>query len=359
MQDHLEFQALRPIKGFSTATINQLKTKVMKFAEVIGIDVSKSTLDVWIYTNDAYKVFDNTRKGYHSLLSWVRKNTECLLDQVLFCFEHTGIYSYALSKYMSEKQFHFAIISGLEIKRSMGIRRGKDDKIDARQIALYGYRRKAEIKCSQLPEEEITQLRQLFSLRERLVRQKAGYQATMKEQVRFLKRSDNTLLFSVPSHLIKELDKEINRIELQMETIVEESSELNRLYKLITSITGIGSQTALYLIIITNGFLLFDDPRKLASYAGVAPFPYRSGSSVRGRTRVSKMANKKLKSLLNSCARSAIQYDPELRLYYERRTKAGKDKMNTLNAVRNKLLYRVFAVVKRGTPFVNTHAYAA
>lgn len=331
----------------------------MKFAEVIGIDVSKSTLDVCIYSKDVYSVFDNTRKGYNNLLSWVRKNTKSLLDQVLFCFEHTGIYSFALSRYMSEKELYFAIISGLEIKRSMGIRRGKDDKIDARQIALYGHRRKAEIKCYQLPEEGITQLRQLFSLRERLVKQKAGYQATMKEQSRFLKRSDNALLYSIPGHLIKELDKGINSIEHQMKAIVEESSELYRLYKLITSITGIGNQTALYLIIVTNGFLLFDDPRKLASYAGVAPFPYRSGSSVRGRTKVNNMANKKLKSLLNSCARSAIQYDPELRIYYERRTKAGKDKMNTLNAVRNKLLYRVFAVVKRGTPFVNTHAYAA
>lgn len=331
----------------------------MKFVEIVGIDVSKSTLDVCIYSLDTYSTFDNSPSGYRKLVSWVKRSINCLLDQVLFCCEHTGIYSYPLSKYLSEKHHNFAIISGLEIKRSMGIQRGKDDKIDAQRIALYGYRRKEEIKLYQLPEDEIAQLHQLYTLRERLVKQRAGYQATMKDQTQFFKISDNKLLFSIPKRLIKEFDKDIERIDAQMDAIVEENSELTQLYKLITSITGIGRQTALYLIIVTNGFLLFDDPRKLASYAGIAPFPYSSGTSVKGRTKVSKLANKKLKSLLNMCARAAIQHDPELKLYFERRTEAGKDKMNSLNAVRNKLLYRVFAVIKRGTPFVNTHAYAA
>ena len=331
----------------------------MKFTEVIGIDVSKSTLDVCIYSLDTYSTFDNSNSGYRSLLSWVKQNVNCLFDQVLLCFEHTGIYSFPLSKFMSNKQCNYAIISGLEIKRSMGIQRGKDDKIDAQKIALYGYRRKEEIKTYQLQEDAIIQLNQLYTLRERLVKQRGGYLATLKDQAQFLNRSDNKLLFAIPKRLIKELDKNIERIDQQLDAIVEENTELTRLYKLITSITGIGRQTALYLIIVTNGFLLFDDPRKLASYAGIAPFPYRSGTSIKGRTKVSNLANKKLKALLNMCARSAIQFDPELKIYFERRTEAGKDKMNSLNAVRNKLLYRVFAVIKRGTPYVNTHAYAA
>src|SRR5665647_3923183 len=100
-------------------------------------------------------------------------------------------------------------------------------------------------------------------------------------------------------------------------------------FKLVTSITGIGRQTALLLIVVTNNFLWFNDHRKLASYAGIAPFPYTSGTSIKGRNKVSPLANKKLKSLLSSCAVSAIRNDPEMKIYFNRRTESGKHKMNT------------------------------
>ena len=126
---------------------------------------------------------------------------------------------------------------------------------------------------------------------------------------------------------------------------------------LITSIDGAGTQTALFMIAFTAGFTLFENLRKFASYAGIAPFPHQSGTSIRGRTRISSLGNMKFKSLLSNCATSAIMNNAEINAYYRRRINEGKDKMSTINVIRNKILGRIFAVVQRGTPYVNTMAY--
>ncbi len=331
----------------------------MKFDEAIGIDVSKKTLDACIHSLQIFTTVPNTKRGYIKLFSWVTKSKGCSLANSLFCFEHTGMYSYALASFMSEKHMSYIIVPGLEIKRSLGIQRGKNDQIDARKIAQYAYRRREEVKLFQLPRASINKIRQLLSLREKLVKQRAGYEASLKDQSDFIKSSENKLLFSIPRKLIKELNLQIESIEKEIDLVLEENPEIKNNYRLITSITGVGRQTALQLIVVTNNFLSFDDPRKLASYAGVAPFPYTSGTSIKGKTKVNSMANMRLKSLLSACAVSAIRYDPEMKIYYKRRSEIGKHKMNIINAVRNKLLSRVFAVVKRESPYVPLCRHAA
>lgn len=122
---------------------------------------------------------------------------------------------------------------------------------------------------------------------------------------------------------------------------------------------GIGPQTAAYLIIVTNAFGSFNNWRQLACYAGVAPFEYSSGSSIKGRTKVNHMADKKLKSLLNMCALNAKRYDGEIKQYFERKVNEGKNKMLVLNNIRCKLLSRIFAIINRNTPYVNLQKFAA
>lgn len=331
----------------------------MKFEEAIGIDVSKSTLDACIHNLQIFTQVANTKTGYAKLISWVIKSTGCPTDKIMFCFEHTGMYSYALACYMSERQMNYIMVPGLEIKRSLGIQRGKNDRVDAMRIAQYAYRRREEVTTYHLPEKAINKIRQLLSLREKLVRQRAGFEASLKDQADFMNSSENKLLFSIPKKLIMELNRQIENIERELDLVLAESPDLENNYKLITSITGIGRQTALQLIVVTNNFLSFDDYRKLASYAGVAPFPYTSGISIKGKTKVSSLANMRLKSLLSACAVSSIRHDPEMKIYFDRRTEVGKHKMNIINAVRNKLLARVFAIVKRGTPYVPLCQYAA
>ena len=112
--------------------------------------------------------------------------------------------------------------------------------------------------------------------------------------------------------MIQFITKNIKDIELAMKDIINTDQELKSQYKLITSIKGIGNQTALFMITATNGFSKFKSWRKFAAYSGIAPFPNSSGTSIRGKTKVSNLANKKMKSLFDLCAKSAIQNNPEM-----------------------------------------------
>jgi transposase len=116
---------------------------------------------------------------------------------------------------------------------------------------------------------------------------------------------------------------------------------------------------ALVAIIKTHNFTRFPNARKFACFCGTAPFEHSSGTSIKKKSRVSHLADKKMKSLLDLSAKSAIQYDKELREYYLKRTEGGKSKMSTINIVRNKILYRMFAVIKRQTPFFENYLQTA
>lgn len=331
----------------------------MKILDTVGIDISKLTFDVRIYKSQSYKQFENSKKGFKELIKWVFQNSSFSKENILFAFEHTGLYSYQLSVYLTEQKFPFSLISGLEIKKSIGIARGKDDKVDATKIALYAYRLRDEIKAYELPTEQVLSLKHLLSLRERLVKQRAGYKASYNEQKRVLILKNNKSLFSIQCKTIKYLTKQIVDIEKEMKSIIKSDNKLSLQFKLITSINGVGTQTALFMIVYTHGFTKFATWRKFASYCGIAPFPNSSGSSLKGKTRVSHLANKKIKSLLDLCAKSAIQHNPEMKTYYYKRLDIGKNKMSTINIIRNKLLSRIFAVIERQTPYVDIMKYAA
>lgn len=331
----------------------------MKFKEIIGIDISKSKLDVRIHSTQDFRIFDNSNPGFNELKKWVSKNSSCSLNETLFVMEHTGRYSHNLSLYLAQKTISFKLVAGLEVKRSLGIQRGKDDKIDATKIALYGYRLRDEIEPTLLPGNELLKLKRLLSLRKRMVRYRAGFKASLREDKAFLPKKGNSQFFKYQENMIYSLSREINKIEAEMFSIVDASDKLSIYFELITSIKGIGPLTALYIIVYTDGFIKFNDARKFASYVGIAPFPNKSGSSLSGKTRVSHLANKEIKSLLELYARTAILYNPEMKKYYLRRLEKGKNKTSTLNISRNKLLARVFAVVKRGTPYVDIYKFAA
>jgi len=329
----------------------------MDIKEVIGIDVGKNLNEARIHTNQKLFEFENNIGGFKALEKWVVNNVKCHKNKIMFAFEHTGLYSYPMSVYFTEKGYSYIVIPGLELKRSMGITRGKDDKIDAKRIATYAYEKRSNLRPFELPQEEIIQIKRLLSLREKLVKQRAGYKSTLGEFKKFLKRKDNIMLFDIHQKMIKELSKQIEKLENKLTEIIKNDKQLKQMYELIISIKGVGPQTALFLIAYTDKFTKFDNWRKFASYCGIAPFPNRSGISIRGRTKVSNLANKKIKSLLDLCAKTSIQHNAEMKLYYEKRIKIGKPKMSTINIIRNKILSRIFAVIQRGTPYVNTMGY--
>jgi len=317
--------------------------------------VSKPFIDAFIYTTKKHKRFKNSNKGFNEMLLWVDKYTEIKNIERLYAFEHTGLYSLPLSIYLTENDTSFILIPGLELKRSLGIARGKDDEIDAKAIALFAYRRRED----KLPSKNLLELRRLLSLREKLVKQRAGYKSTNTEIKAFLTKKEHALYFKVHSDMIRTLTKQIKLVEKQLLSIIKDDEALKKMYELIVGIKSVGTQTALFMITFTNGFTLFESHRKFASYSGIAPFPYQSGISIKGKSKVHPFANKKFKSLLSNCAVNAIVNNAEMRIYYQRRIKEGKSKMSTINIIRNKLLSRIFAVVQRGTPYVDTLAYAS
>ena len=333
-----------------------------KFDYYIGIDVSKLTLDVTILyereniTETKYYKIENNEK---SIAQFVKnKLVRYDLKQLLFCFEDTGIYSMPLAYYLSDNKIAYWQVPSVEIKRSKGISRGKDDKTDSKDIAFYARTHTHKLRQGKMSSTSIQQLRLLFTEREKVLKALASFEKT-SENKEFISKEVFNAVASVNKQVICQLKKTLKCIEEKMMTIIESEEKLNRQYRLATSIPGVGTQTAIYLLVATKGFDAFENWRQLACYAGVAPFPYQSGTSIRGRNKVHPLADKKLKSLLNMGAICAVRHDREMKAYYERKIKEGKAKMLVINNVRAKLLARVFAVINRGTPFVNTCKFAA
>jgi len=319
--------------------------------EVLGIDISKLTIDVYLHVNQSHELFNNNPAGFRKLISWLKKK-KIILKDLLICFEHTGMYSFELANFLTIKNIDYVMESAIQIKRSMGIVRGKNDKIDAQRIADYAYRRRDKLEFSVLPSKMIFKIQKLLSLRETMVKQRAGYKVTVQENSRILVKSEYKCFFEAQNKLIKSLTTQICKVEEEIKLIITSDFKLENTYNLITSISGVGFIVAAYFISTTSCFTKFKNGRKYACYCGTAPFEYSSGTSIHFKTRVNPMANKKMKSLLNMSARSAITCDPELKEYYHRKVEQGKNKMSTLNIIRNKIIHRVFAVVNRGTPYV-------
>jgi len=332
------------------------------FNYYIGINVSKLTLDVCILrecengTAQVHYKIENSEKSIAQFLK--KKFGSAPADRLLFCFEDTGIYSFPLACYLHENSLIYCRIPAVEIKRSKGITRGKDDKTDAEDIAFYAFSNTHKLRPSAIPATSIQQLKLLVAEREKILKALSMFERT-NENKGFIAKEVFETVADMNSSITRCLKKNLKKIEAEMMEIIASQEQLSQQYKLVTSIPGVGMQTAVYLLIATKGFEAFENWRQLACYAGVAPFPYQSGTSIRGRTKVHPLADKKLKSLLNMCAMVAVRHDHELKAYYERKTAEGKAKMLVLNNVRAKLLARVFAVINRKTPFVDTRKFAA
>ena len=328
-----------------------------QFINAIGIDVSKNTLEVHDHLGQLSVQVPNRNEGFNQLLKWTRKSNG-KLSQVLFCLEHTGMYSLPLAVYLTEQKIAFAMVPGLQIKRSIGIQRGKSDQADAQAIARFAFLHREEVNPYKLPSAQILELKSLLSLREKMVSHRAGYQATRKEMKAF-SSIKSKLMLTIQSKLIGELGAQIAEIEKQIRSIISSDPELKRIFDLVTSVKGVGLIVGTTIMVYTNCFTAFDDWRKFACYCGIVPFPFQSGTSIRGKMKLHHLANKRLKALLSNAASTSINYNPEMKLYYQRRLNEGKSKMSTQNIIRNKIVARVFAVVQRGTPYVDTFRYAA
>jgi transposase len=328
----------------------------MQSSLFIGVDISKATLDVSILSpNDAniihYHQFTNNANGFRQLLRWLKQNSEGVPPNAWkVCMENTGMYSLELNCFLHQKGIWQCLENALQIKRSMGVVRGKTDKADSRTIALYAFRFSDQLKPYVLPGKTLQRLRALFAQRERLVGMHRRLQLAIKslkgyawELVKDIQKQNETLL--------KNLSAQINSVDNALKECLKEDRDLACKAKLVQSVPGIGLQTTAYLLIVSRGMQSFDSPRQFACYSGCAPFEHSSGVSVRGKTKVHFIANKKMKTLLHMAAINAITFNEELKVYYQRKISEGKNPMSVINAVRFKLICRIFSVVKRGEQY--------
>lgn len=322
-----------------------------KLKYVAGVDISKKTFDVTISDVSLkaiqvnYKLFDNNLKGFKQLKKWL-KSLKMGFSEVLFCMENTGIYHRLLASYLSSEEAFVWVENGTQIKWSMGVQRGKNDKVDSERIMTYA---KRHIDSAKLYEEKDTDLQQvadLLAVRKRLMDCVKRLKVPAKELKSAGLKEQAKLVIKVSAKSIKALEKDIEEVEVAIKNLIKNNEELNEVYTYTTSVKSVGFVAASYLLVYTNGFTRFTSSKQIASYCGIAPFEYSSGTSIKGRTRVHHMANKDLKSVLHMCAISALASNQEMKVYFKRKVDEGKNKMLVINAVRNKILARVFSCVK-------------
>jgi len=331
----------------------------MKNNLIIGIDVSKSTLDIFILHLNYHFIVENSPAGFSTLLETCCTILACNTQNLYLCFENTGRYSRPLAVFCQQSAIPFSMVNALDVKQSRGLIRGKSDKKDAKTLAMYAIRKQNELQPTVLHEPVVGKLRQLLNQRDKLIKHRTAYKNTIKDLQDCFVEGETDFIRQTNKRLIAQLNEEIKNTEHEIETVFESMPHWQNNYLLIQSVKGIGPVLAKYLMIYTENFTRFNNPKKFACYAGIAPFEYSSGTSIKGKTRLHPCANKHLKSLLNIAAMSAIQLNGEYKKYYQRRNTEGKNKMSTLNIIRNKLVFRAFAVVKRQTPYVDLTTFAA
>lgn len=326
----------------------------MQFKFFVGIDVSKDALDFSVVSEGKELSncrIENSVRAIKAAVKNLMKVKGFNLSEALFCLEYTGVYNNYITSTLHVMKANVWVEKAIEIKRSSGLLRGKSDKVDAQRIAFFAFRNRDKVRLWTPPRLVIQQLKRLTSIRERLLIMISQLKKQISESEKFDPKEVFILVKNSCQATGKALKADIKKVEKQINEVIKSDVSLKHLFELITSVEGIGKVIACDMILNTNEFKNISEPKKYACYSGVVPFEHRSGSSVRGRSRVSHFANKNSKRLLHMAAMSIIRSTGELKTYWLRKLEEGKHKMVVLNAIRNKLIQRVFAIVKRGSRY--------
>lgn len=330
----------------------------METIYILGIDMAKKTFQAALTLdghNMAESSVENTSAGIKSYFQGLKKMFS--FSQLIVCVEHSGIYTYRLLDYLAKNNIKVCVESALQIQRSQGLKRGKSDRVDAVRIAQYAHKNVKDLIFWTPPRKVIERIKSLLATRARLVNARVQLTVPIKEQesidADLRKLSEKSCRKTIAA-----IAADIDKIEKEIRLLIKSDRQISEQMAYATSVPGIGPITALNMIICTGEFERISESKKFACYTGVAPFEHSSGTSVRGKTRVSKLANMNMKKLLHMAALSSITCSKELRAFYDRKVTEGKNKMSVLNAVRNKLISRVFACVKNKRLYEKAYLHA-
>jgi transposase len=320
----------------------------------MGIDVSKKKLDITLLKGSQkvrYEMIENNISSIEVFIKSLKGQEDFNWKECLVCMEHTGIYNAHLLAISQKRKWHLCLEPAIQIKQSGGLQRGKNDIIDSFRIALYAYKNASCLKLWQPPRKVLVNLQKLSGLRYRLINTRKQLSTAKKEDKGFLDKSIIKSIEECSKRTMAALDKDIKMTDEKIKAVIASDETLKKMFALVESVPGIGNVMAVQMVITTNEFTQITDPRKYACYCGVAPFEHSSGSSIRGRTRTSKKANQYVKAILHMGSLIVVRTNEEMRRYYDKKVDEGKNKMSVLNAVKNKMIHRVFSCVSRNKPY--------
>lgn len=334
-----------------------------EFKTFVGIDISKKTFDAALHrgsqATSVHRCFAQSLEGYQSFVQWLKSNEVIIGKDVLICFEHTGIYISGIVNFLADMKACIWVEMALKMKKCMGLQRGTNDKLAAINIALYAYRYQDEAKLWKPIDTALEQLRNLIVQRDRIVLSLTQLTVPLNELEQCGNRRQAVELKKLQCKAVKGLEASLQCVEKTIEDYINKDQTIRHKINLVRSVKGVGRQTAVALFVYTHGFTSFENAKQLACYCGVVPFSKSSGTSVRYKPGVSPFANRKLKKLLHLCAMAALQWDAEIKTYYNRKIDEGKNKMSVINAIRNKLIQRIFAVIRDDRMFVENYVYTS
>ena len=326
----------------------------------VGIDISKEKCNLCyrrgleiVREEECLNEIKALKKAIKAALKAVRVEGE----DVLICAEYTGRYIYPLTVTCQELDLFLWLDDPTRIKNSMGLTRGKNDAIDAARIAEYAFRYSDKAVRYSIPDAALVSMKNLLSDREFLLIDKKRYQAQLSDQKRYMDPIDFKHKSTRWKKVIRSIEEQIASIDAEIDALIAADPVLARQKELLVSIDGIGNRIAINMIAITGGFTRFQNARQFCSFAGLTPYRYDSGTSVRSKAKISKRSNQTMKALLHLSAVSVAtrMKEGEYRDYYERKLKEGKHVMCVMNVLRAKLVHRMFSVIKRDTEYTKQY----
>lgn len=308
-----------------------------KFKHYYGIDISKDVFDV-VDEKGSHSKYENNLSGFKTFLKTLGEEGCCIM-------EATGVYHVQLADYLYGKQVAVSVVNPLVIKRfiQMNLRRIKTDKADAAMICKYG--QQTDIQLYKPSPEYVKESRIITENIDLLIKSRTMIKNRL-HAMEYKSKKHRAVLINPLKRSIKDLTIQIERLESELYRLVKlhEGDLLSRLQ----SIPGIGKSTAMFMIVLSEGFKKFESARQFTCYIGLSPVERQSGSSLHRRGGISKQGNGKLRNLLFMCSFNACKCNKACRELYERIVAKGKSKKLALIAVANKLLKQAFAIAQSG-----------
>jgi transposase len=311
----------------------------------LGIDIAKLKFNVCLINISGklkHKVFANTEVDFQQLDAWLTKHGA---PSVHACMEATGAYGEALALHLHGAGHRVSVINPAAVKAfaSSRLSRTKTDKVDAELMARFCVAQQPPAWTPPAP--EVRELQALVRRLEALVEMRVAEQNRLEAII-----AVEAVRASVEEHIVY-LDRRIEQTKAAIRRHVNSHPGLRRQRELLDSIPGIAETTAATLLAEITDITQYRSARQVAAYAGLVPRERRSGSAVRGRTRLSKIGNARLRRALYFPAITALRCSPFFQAWAEGLRERGKCKMSVIGAAMRKLIHLAYGVLKTGKPF--------